>query len=438
MSKPIVAIVGRPNVGKSTLFNRLAEKRISIVEDTPGVTRDRIYADCEWLNKHFTLIDTGGIEPYDDDIILKQMYRQAEIALDTADVILFLVDGKEGLNAVDRDVANIIRKKNTNTLLVCNKIDKHVLEDNIYDFYELGLGEPIAISAAEGLGIGDLLDEVMKKLNKLEELEDNSMSVKVAVIGKPNVGKSSIINRIFGEERVIVSDIPGTTRDAIDTEIEIKDRRYTFIDTAGIRKKNKIYQDIERYSVIRSFTAIERSDICLLVIDGEKGVSEQDTKIAGYAIENGKSIIIIVNKWDLVEKQKISYNKFKEDLYSKLSFMTFCPMITVSALTGQRMNKIIDKINEVNEYRSFRIKTGVLNDVINDAVLMNQPRAVKGKRLKIFYASQVSINPPRFLIFVNNRSLVHFSYTRYIENKLRENFIFEGTPIIISYRNRGE
>jgi GTP-binding protein len=438
MTKPIAAIVGRPNVGKSTLFNRLAEKRISIVEDTPGVTRDRIYADCEWLNKHFTLIDTGGIEPYDDDIILKQMYRQAEIALDTADVILFLVDGKEGITAVDRDIANIIRKKNTNTLLVCNKIDKHVLEDNIYDFYELGLGEPIAISASEGLGIGDLLDEMLKKFNEIDEMEDDNLSTKIAVVGKPNVGKSSIVNKLFGEERVIVSDIPGTTRDAIDTEIEINDNRYLFIDTAGIRKKNKIYQNIERYSVIRSFTAIERSDICLLVIDGEKGVSEQDTKIAGYAIENGKSVIIVVNKWDLVEKQKVSYNSYRENIYGKLSFMTYCPMITISALTGQRINKIIDKINEVKEYRTFRIKTGVLNDVLNDAVLMNQPRAVKGKRLKIFYGSQVSINPPRFVIFVNNKKLVHFSYTRYIENKLRENFIFEGTPIFISYRNRGD
>jgi len=438
MTKPIVAIVGRPNVGKSTLFNRLAEKRISIVEDTPGVTRDRIYADCEWLNKHFTLIDTGGIEPYDNDIILKQMYRQAEIALDTADVILFLVDGKEGITAVDRDIANIIRKKNTNTLLVCNKIDKHVLEDNIYDFYELGLGEPISISASEGLGIGDLLDEMLKKFNEIDEMEEDNLSTKIAVVGKPNVGKSSIVNKLFGEERVIVSDIPGTTRDAIDTEIEINDNRYLFIDTAGIRKKNKVYQNIERYSVIRSFTAIERSDICLLVIDGEKGVSEQDTKIAGYAIENGKSVIIVVNKWDLVEKQKISYNSYRENIYGKLSFMTYCPMITISALTGQRINKIIDKINEVKEYRTFRIKTGVLNDVLNDAVLMNQPRAVKGKRLKIFYGSQVSINPPRFVIFVNNKKIVHFSYTRYIENKLRENFIFEGTPIFISYRNRGD
>lgn len=438
MTKPIAAIVGRPNVGKSTLFNRLAEKRISIVEDTPGVTRDRIYADCEWLNKHFTLIDTGGIEPYDDSILLKQMYRQAEIALDTADVIIFLVDGKEGLTAVDRDIANIIRKKNSNTLLVCNKIDKHVLEENIYDFYELGLGEPIAISASEGLGIGDLLDEMLKKFNKIDEIENDNINTKIAVIGKPNVGKSSIINKIFGEERVIVSDIPGTTRDAIDTEIEINDNKYLFIDTAGIRKKNKIYQNIERYSVIRSFTAIERSDICLLVIDGEKGVSEQDTKIAGYAIENGKSVIIVVNKWDLVEKQKISYKSYRENIYSKLSFMTFCPMITISALTGQRINKIIDKINEVKEYRTFRIKTGVLNDVLNDAVLMNQPRSFKGKRLKIFYGSQVSVNPPRFVIFVNNKKLVHFSYTRYIENKLRENFIFEGTPIFISYRNRGD
>src|SRR6056297_710431 len=438
MSKPIVAVVGRPNVGKSTLFNRLAEKRISIVEDTPGVTRDRIYADCKWLNKHFTLIDTGGIEPHDDSILLKQMYRQAEIAIDTADVIIFLVEGKEGITAIDRDIANIIRKKNTNTLLVCNKIDKHILEDNIYDFYELGLGEPISISASEGLGIGDLLDEMLKKFNEIDEMEEDNLSIKVAVVGKPNVGKSSIVNKLFGEERVIVSDIPGTTRDAIDTEIEINDNRYLFIDTAGIRKKNKIYQNIERYSVIRSFTAIERSDICLLVIDGEKGVSEQDTKIAGYAIENGKSIIIVVNKWDLVEKQKTSYNSYREKIYSKLSFMTYCPMITISALTGQRINKIIDKINEVKEYRTFRIKTGVLNDVLNDAVLMNQPRAVKGKRLKIFYGSQVSINPPRFLIFVNNKKLVHFSYTRYIENKLRENFIFEGTPIFISYRNRGD
>jgi len=283
-----------------------------------------------------------------------------------------------------------------------------------------------------------LLDEMLKKFNEIDEMEEDNLSIKIAVVGKPNVGKSSIVNKLFGEERVIVSDIPGTTRDAIDTEIEINDNRYLFIDTAGIRKKNKIYQNIERYSVIRSFTAIERSDICLLVIDGEKGVSEQDTKIAGYAIENGKSIIIVVNKWDLVEKQKISYNSYREKIYSKLSFMTYCPMITISALTGQRINKIIDKINEVKEYRTFRIKTGVLNDVLNDAVLMNQPRAVKGKRLKIFYGSQVSINPPRFLIFVNNKKLVHFSYTRYIENKLRENFIFEGTPIFISYRNRGD
>jgi GTP-binding protein len=438
MGRPIVAIVGRPNVGKSTLFNRIAGKRISITEDTPGVTRDRIYAECEWLNQYFTLIDTGGIEPKTDDIILQQMKRQAEIAIETADVILFLVDGKAGITGSDKDVAEMLRKSKKEIILVCNKMDKFVDEDNIYDFYELGLGEPYSISSTEALGLGDLLDEIISKFPEGSNTEYDPEVIKVAVIGKPNVGKSSLINKILGQERVIVSNIPGTTRDAVDTLFEKEDKKFVFIDTAGIRKKKKIFENIERYSVIRSFAAVERADICLLVLDVNEGVTEQDTKIIGYAHDNGKGIIVLINKWDLIEKDNKTYKKYLDEVRNKLSFMTYAPIIPISALSGQRVAKILDEIVEINEFRNLRITTGVLNDVINEAILMNQPRSVKGKRLKIFYASQVSVCPPKFLLFVNDKEIMHFSYVRYLENTIREHFLFKGTPLIFELRNRGD
>lgn len=438
MGRPIVAIVGRPNVGKSTLFNRIAGKRIAIIEDTPGVTRDRIYAECEWIGKHFTLIDTGGIEPNTDDIILSQMRYQAEIAIDTADVILFMVDGKNGITSADREVAEMLRKSKKEVIIASNKIDKHVNEDNIFEFYELGLGDPIAISSSEGLGIGDLLDLVVSKFSDNQDTDYDDSIIKIAVIGKPNAGKSSLINKIIGEERVIVSNIPGTTRDAIDTFFEKDDQKYVFIDTAGIRKKSKVYENIERYSVVRSFTAIERSDICLLMIDAVDGVTEQDTKIAGFAHENGKGIIIVINKWDLVEKDNKTFKTYTEKVMNKLAFLTYAPVLTISALTGQRTQKVLDTVNEVNEFRNLRISTGVLNDIVTEAVLMNQPRSVKGKRLKILYAVQAAVKPPKFIIFVNNRELVHFSYKRYLENKIRESFIYKGTPLIIEFRNRSD
>ena len=438
MSRPIVAIVGRPNVGKSTLFNRISGKRIAITEDTPGVTRDRIYAEAEWLNKYFTLIDTGGIEPASEDIILKQMKRQAEIAIDTADIILFLVDGKNGVTSADRDVAEMLRKSKKKVILACNKMDKFVNEDNIFEFYELGIGDPVSISSTEALGLGDLLDIIIENFPEESDTEYNEEVIKVAVIGKPNVGKSSLINRILGQERVIVSDIPGTTRDAIDTYFKSKEHEFVFIDTAGIRKRKKIYDNIEKYSVVRSFTAVERADICLMIIDVNEGVTEQDTKIAGYAHENGKGIIVLINKWDLIEKDDKSYKTFIDDVKNKLPFMTYAPIFPISALTGQRVNKILDEIIEINNFRNMRISTGVLNDVINEAVLMNQPRSVKGKRLKILYVSQVSVCPPKFVIFVNNKDLMHFSYVRYLENKIRENFLFKGTPIIFTLKNRGD
>ncbi len=436
MGRPVVAIVGRPNVGKSTLFNRLAGKRIAIIEDTPGVTRDRIYAECEWLNKYYTLIDTGGIEPNSTDVILSQMRYQAEIAIDTADVILFMVDGKKGITSADREVAEMLRKSFKEVIVVCNKIDKHVNEGNIYEFYELGLGDPLSISASEGLGIGDLLDVVVSKFNDEQDTEYDESTIKIAVIGKPNAGKSSLINKIIGEERVIVSNIPGTTRDAIDTYFEKDNQRYMFIDTAGIRRKSKVNENIERYSVIRSLTAIERSDICLLIIDAVDGVTEQDTKIAGFAHDNGKGMIIVINKWDLIDKDNKTFKDFIENTMKKLPFLMYAPVIAISALTGQRTQKILETVNEVSDSRNLRIATGVLNDIITEAVLMNQPRAVKGKRLKIFYAVQGAIKPPKFIIFVNNKELVHFSYKRYLENKIRESFIYKGTPIIIEFRNR--
>lgn len=436
MGRPIVAIVGRPNVGKSTLFNRIAGKRIAITEDTPGVTRDRIYAECEWLDNHFTLIDTGGIEPKSDDIILKQMKRQAEIAIETADVILFIVDGKNGITANDKDVAEILRKSHKKVLLICNKMDFYVDNNNMFDFYELGLGEPISISSTEALGLGDLLDDIVANFPEDSNTEVDTDLIKVAVIGKPNVGKSSLINRILGQERVIVSDIPGTTRDAIDTFFEKEDKKFVFIDTAGIRKRKKIFENIERYSVVRAFAAVERADICLMVIDVNEGVTEQDTKIAGFAHDNGKSIIVLVNKWDLIEKDNKTYQKFVDEVRNSLAFMTYAPIILISALSGQRVDKVLEEIIEVYEFRNLRISTGVLNDVINKAVLMNQPRSVKGKKLKIFYVSQVSVGPPKFIMFVNNKDLMHFSYIRYIENTIRDNFLYKGTPLLIEMKNR--
>lgn len=438
MSRPVVAIVGRPNVGKSTLFNKIAGKRISIVEDKPGVTRDRIYAEGEWLNKYFTLIDTGGIEPDSKDIILSQMRKQAEIAIETGDVILFVVDGIEGLTATDKEVADMLRKTKKEVILVCNKIDTPKTPDTIYEFYELGLGSPVVVSAGQGLGLGDLLDEVIANFPEDKDTEYNEDVIKVAVIGKPNAGKSSLINKVLGEERVIVSDIPGTTRDAIDTPFEIGDDKYVFIDTAGMRKRKKIDESIEKYSVIRSLTAIERSDVCIIVIDASEGVTEQDTKIAGYAHDNGKACIIVVNKWDVVEKEDKTYLKFEEEIRNTLSFMTYAPIIMISAKTGKRVNKIFDLIKTVSNNHSMRITTGVLNDIIGEAVLMNQPPSDKGRRLKIFYGTQVGVKPPKFVIFINDKELMHFSYARYLENQIRQSFGFEGTPIQFEFREKGD
>lgn len=438
MARPIVTIVGRPNVGKSTLFNRMAGKRISITEDTPGVTRDRIYAECEWLDNHFTLIDTGGIEPNTTDTIFAQMRLQAEIAIDMADVVLFMVDGKEGVTAADAEVAQMLRKAKKEIILVVNKMDKFVNNNNIYEFYNLGLGEPVSISSAEALGIGDLLDIIIEKFDDTMDTEEDDDSIKIAVIGKPNAGKSSIINRIIGEDRVIVSDIPGTTRDAIDTKFERNGQKYTIIDTAGIRKKSKVSETVEKYSVLRAFAAVERADICILVIDADKGVTDQDIRIAGYSHDNNKGMIIVVNKWDLIEKDNSTFNEFQDNIRKSLAYATYAPIMTVSALTGQRVNKILDAVDEVYSFRNLRVSTGVLNDIITEAVLMNQPRMVRGKRLKIFYGTQVAVNPPKFLIFVNDSEIVHFSYQRYLENKIRDSFEYKGTPIIIEFRSRGE
>ncbi|HOA19364.1 MAG TPA: ribosome biogenesis GTPase Der [Sedimentibacter sp.] len=438
MGRPIVTIVGRPNVGKSTLFNRIAGKRISITEDTPGVTRDRIYAECEWLDNYFTLIDTGGIEPNTTDTIFAQMRIQAEVAIEMADVVLFMVDGKEGVTAADTEVAQMLRKAKKEIILVVNKMDRFVNEDSVYEFYNLGLGDPIPISSAEALGIGDLLDEIISKFNGKMDTKEEEDSIKIAVIGKPNAGKSSIINRIIGEERVIVSDIPGTTRDAIDTKFERNSKKYTLIDTAGIRKKSKVLESVEKYSVLRAFTAVERADICVLVIDADKGVTEQDIRIAGYSHDSNKGMVIVINKWDLIEKDNSTFKEFTEEIRQKLAYATYAPILTVSALTGQRVNKILEAVDEIYSFRNLRISTGVLNDILTEAVLMNQPATVKGKRLKIYYGTQVAVNPPKFLIFVNDKEIVHFSYGRYIENKIREAFEYKGTPIIIEFRNRSE
>ncbi|MGL5257397.1 MAG: ribosome biogenesis GTPase Der [Proteocatella sp.] len=436
--RPIVAIVGRPNVGKSTLFNKLVGKRVSIVEDTPGVTRDRIYAEVEWLNKYFTVIDTGGIEPKSDEIILSKMRQQAELAMETAHVILFVVDGKNGLTPQDREIAVMLRKTKKPLILVVNKVDNRDLPADFYDFYELGLGEPMPISGVNGLGIGDLLDEVVSHFPENLDMEYNDDVTKVAIVGKPNAGKSSILNRLLGEERVIVSPIAGTTRDAIDTYKEIAGNKYLFIDTAGVRRKSKIDENIEKYSVIRSYTAIERADVVLMVIDANEGISEQDSKIAGMAHDEGKCIVVVVNKWDLLEKDNDSVKNYTKQIREELPFMMYAPIIFISTLTGQRFGQIKEKIDYVVEQAAKRVPTGILNDVIGEAVMLNQPPSDKGKRLKIYYATQVGVRPPTFTIFVNNLELFHFSYQRYLENKIRENFGFEGTPLVVKKREKGE
>lgn len=423
MPKPVVAVVGRPNVGKSTFFNYLVGKRISIVEDTPGVTRDRIYAEVEWRNKKFTLIDTGGIEPYSEDKIMQQMKRQAEIAIETADIIIFMVDVKDGVTASDKEVATLLRKTKKPVIVAVNKVDKiGELPADFYEFYNLGFGELMAISSIHGLGMGDLLDEIFKYFPE-EDAEDYDEDViKVAVVGKPNVGKSSLINRILGEERVIVSDIPGTTRDAIDTFVENEHGKFVFIDTAGIRRQSKINEKIEKYSIIRSWTAIERADVCLILIDAKEGVTEQDTKIAGYAHEQGKASIIVVNKWDLIEKQTGTLEEYRRTVHEKLGFMLYAPVIFISALTGQRVDRIYGLIKHVADQAAMRISTGVLNDLLNEATAMVQPPSDKGKRLKIYYMTQSSVKPPSFVLFINNMELMHYSYERYLENQLRKSF----------------
>ena len=433
---PIVAIVGRPNVGKSTLFNRIAGERIAIVEDTPGVTRERIYAQAEWVSKHFTIIDTGGIEPDSEELIPKKMRQQAELAMDMAQVILFVVDGKAGLTPSDRDVALMLLKTKKPVLLVVNKVDNKNLPDDFYDFYELGFGEPIPVSSSIGLGTGDLLDEVVKNFPQDMDTELDEDVVKVAIVGKPNAGKSSILNRLIGEERVIVSPIAGTTRDAIDTYIEMDGKKYLFIDTAGIRRKSKVYENIEKYSVIRAYASVEKADVVLTVIDATEGISEQDSKIAGLAHDAGKASIVVVNKWDLIEKDNHSVKEYTKKIREELPFMQYCPILFVSALTSQRMGKIKETVDFIFDEASKRVATGVLNDVIGEAVMMNQPPSDKGKRLKIYYATQVGVRPPTFAIFVNEKELFHFSYQRYIENKLRENFGYEGTPLKIYVREK--
>lgn len=439
MSKPVVAIVGRPNVGKSTLFNALAGEQISIVKDTPGVTRDRIYADVSWLNYNFTLIDTGGIEPDSKDIILSQMREQAEIAIATADVIMFMTDVRQGLVDSDSKVADMLRRSGKPVVLVVNKVDNFdKMMADVYEFYNLGIGDPFPISSVGKLGLGDMLDEVVSHFDEsaLEDALDDRP--RIAIVGKPNVGKSSIINRLSGENRVIVSDIAGTTRDAIDTEIRYNGRDYVFIDTAGLRRKNKIKEEIERYSIIRAVTAVERADVVLVVIDATEGVTEQDAKIAGIAHDRGKGIIIAVNKWDAIEKDNNTVKKHTEKIRQILSFMPYAEILFISAKSGQRLNKIFEMIDVVIENNSMRVATGVLNEIVTEAVAMQQPPTDKGKRLKIYYVTQVAVKPPTFVVFVNDKNLMHFSYTRYLENRIRETFGFRGTALKFITRERKE
>ena len=438
-TRPVVAVVGRPNVGKSTLFNVLAGERISIVQDTPGVTRDRIYADVEWLDTKFTLIDTGGIEPDSKDIIVSQMREQAQIAIDTADVIMFMVDVKQGLTDSDSKVADMLRRSKKPVVLVVNKVDDFKkYECDVYEFYNLGIGEPHAISSVNRLGIGDMLDEVIKYFPEDSSDDEEDDRIRVAIVGKPNVGKSSIINKLLGENRLIVSDIAGTTRDAVDTEITYNKKQYVFVDTAGLRRKNKIKEELEHYMIVRTVTAVEKSDVVVLVIDASEGVTEQDAKIAGIAHERGKAVIIAVNKWDAVEKSDKTMNEFTKKVRMTLSYMPYAEIIYISALTGQRLGKLFETIDVVSENHAMRVATGVLNEIMAEAVAMQQPPTDKGKRLRLYYITQVAVKPPTFVIFVNDKELMHFSYTRYIENQIRETFGFKGTPLKFIIRERGE
>ena len=436
MGKPIVAIVGRPNVGKSTLFNKLAGKRISIVEDTPGVTRDRVYGESEWIGKPFTMIDTGGIEPESSDIIVKQMRRQAQLAIEMADVILFVVDGKEGMTAADSEVAGMLRKSKKSVVLAVNKIDNLNQEDNMYEFYNLGIGDPITISAAQGKGLGDMLDAVVEHFEQVEEDEEDEEILNRALIGKPNVGKSSLVNKLLGEDRVIVSNIPGTTRDSIDSYLETEEGKFNIIDTAGIRRRSKIKEEIEKYSVVRTYAAIERADVCILMIDAQEGVTEQDERIIGYAHEMHKAIFVIVNKWDLIEKDDKTMKNYELDLKSNLKFLAYAPFLFTSALTGQRVHKVLSMAKMCYGNYTKRVGTGVLNEVVNRAVMMKEPPVVGIKRLKVYYATQVAVKAPTFVFFINDYSALHFSYGRYLENQLRNAFDFTGTGIKIEYRQK--
>ncbi len=437
MSKPIIAIVGRPNVGKSTLFNVLAGEKISIVKDTPGVTRDRIYADVEWLNHTYTMIDTGGIEPESKDIILSQMREQAQIAIDTADVILFMTNVRQGLQDADAKVADMLRRSHKPVLLVVNKVDNiDKFMPDVYEFYNLGIGEPIPISASSRIGLGDMLEEIDKLIDFEEFDQEEDERPRIAVVGKPNVGKSSIVNKLLGEDRVIVSDIAGTTRDAIDTDITYNGREYVFIDTAGLRRKSKVKEELERYSIIRTVTAVERADVVVIVIDATQGVTEQDAKIAGIAHDRGKGIVIAVNKWDAVEKNDKTIYEHTNKIRQVLSFMPYAELVFISAVTGQRLNRLFEVIDMVMENQTLRVATGVLNEIMSEAVALQQPPSDKGKRLRLYYITQVAVKPPTFVIFVNDKELMHFSYTRYIENKIREAFGFKGTSLKFIIRER--
>lgn len=435
----IVAVVGRPNVGKSSLFNKIVNQRLSIVEDTPGVTRDRIYCDTEWNGVKFTLVDTGGIEPRSDDVILSQMRAQAQIAIDKADVVIMVVDIQSGMTSTDADVAQMLLKANKKVVLCVNKVDRPGAEPpEIYEFYNLGLGDPFGVSAVHGLGIGDLLDEVVRELKDALEEPEYEGAVKVALIGKPNVGKSSLVNYMLGENRMLVSDIPGTTRDAVDSVKENKYGKFVFIDTAGLRKKSKVSENIERYSVVRSYMAVDRADVVLIMIDANEGVTEQDTKIAGFAHDRGKASVIVVNKWDVVEKDDKTMNRIREKVVEDLKYMSYAPVVFISAKTGQRVEKLYELINYVHEQHGRRVSTGVLNDVLADATMKVQPPTDKGKRLKIFYITQPSTNPPTFVAFCNDAELFHFSYQRYLENQIRQTFGLEGTPIRFIVREKNE
>ncbi len=435
--KPVVAVVGRPNVGKSTLFNKITGKRISIVEDTPGITRDRIYADAEWCGREFTLVDTGGIEPAGTDEILVQMRNQAELAIDMADVIVFMVNVNDGMTASDKDVAAMLRKCGRPVLLVCNKVDRPGEPPmEMYEFYNLGIGDPIAISSIHGMGVGDLLDEIVALLPEEDAEEEEEDVIKVAIVGKPNAGKSSLVNKILGENRVIVSNVAGTTRDAIDSTYEKDGQKYVLIDTAGMRKRGKINENVERYSVVRALSAVDRADVCLIMVDATEGITEQDTKIAGYVHEAGKASIIVVNKWDIVEKETNTMKNFKNRVKEQFNFMMYAPSMFISAKTGQRVDDLFAQIKSVLAENTKRISTGVLNDVINEAIAMVQPPSDKGKRLKIYYATQASTKPPTFILFVNNAELAHYSYIRYLENQLRAKFGFEGTPVRFIVREK--